>query len=74
MHGPTFAMLARISRASRSRFVSPVKAGAKIRMSAKIASITEVAGGVQLAVDQVIEVEGSEKPAVVAHSLYRFYE
>jgi len=56
------------------RFVSPVKAGAKIRMSAKIASITEVAGGVQLAVDQVIEVEGSEKPAVVAHSLYRFYE
>jgi len=56
------------------RFVTPVKAGAKIRMGAKIASITEVAGGVQLGVDQVIEVEGSEKPAVITQSLYRFYE
>ena len=27
------------------RFVSPVKAGAKIRMSATLASVTEVAGG-----------------------------
>ena len=31
-------------------------------------------GGVQLGVDQVIEVEGSEKPAVITQSLYRFYE
>jgi acyl dehydratase len=56
------------------RFITPVKAGAKIRMGATIASITEVAGGVQLGVDQVIEVEGAEKPAVITQSLYRFYE
>jgi acyl dehydratase len=56
------------------RFITPVKAGAKIRMGAKIASITEVASGVQLGVDQVIEVEGAEKPAVITQSLYRFYE
>jgi hypothetical protein len=43
-------------------------------MGAKITSITEVAGGVQLGVDQAIEVEGAEKPAVITQSLYRFYE
>lgn len=55
------------------RFPSPVKVGSKIRMSATIASVTAVGGGVQIGVDQVIEVEGGTKPAVVAHSLYRFY-
>lgn len=55
------------------RFPSPVKVGSKIRMSAKIASVTEVPGGYQIGVDQAIEVEGGTKPAVIAHSLYRFY-
>jgi acyl dehydratase len=57
----------------RVRFVSPVPVGSKIRMSAVVASVTEVAGGFQIGVDQVIEIEGGVKPAVVAHSLYRFY-
>lgn len=55
------------------RFPSPVKVGSKIRMGATIASVTTIAGGVQIGVDQIIEVEGGSKPAVVAHSLYRFY-
>jgi acyl dehydratase len=55
------------------RFISPVRVGARIRMGAVIASATEVSGGVQLGVDQTIEIEGETKPAVVAHSLYRFY-
>jgi acyl dehydratase len=55
------------------RFVSPVKVGAKIRMRAIVATVTEVPGGVQVGVDQTIEIEGAEKPAVVTHSLYRFY-
>ena len=55
------------------RFVSPVKAGAKVRMNAKLASVTEVPGGVQLGVDMTIEIEGAEKPAVIAHALHRFY-
>lgn len=55
------------------RFPSPVKVGSKIRMGATIASVTEIPGGVQIGVDQIIEVEGGTKPAVVAHSLYRFY-
>jgi acyl dehydratase len=57
----------------RVRFVSPVHVGARIRMSAVVATVTEVRDGWQVGVDQVIEVEGGTKPAVVAHSLYRFY-
>ena len=55
------------------RFVSPVKVGAKVRMHALIAEVTEVKGGYQLAVDQTIEIEGGERPAVVARGIYRFY-
>jgi len=55
------------------RFVSPVKVGARIRMTATIAEVTEIAGGYQLTVDVAIETEGGTKPAVVARSLQRFY-
>jgi len=55
------------------RFISPVPVGARIRMNAVIAEVTEVAGGYQFAVDQTIELEGSPKPAVAARGLYRFY-
>ncbi len=55
------------------RFISPVKVGAKVRGGAVIAEVTEIAGGLQFAVDQTIEIEGASKPAVVARGLYRFY-
>ena len=55
------------------RFVSPVPVGARVRMTAVIAEVTEVRGGYQFAVDQTIEIEGGGKPAVVARGLYRFY-
>lgn len=55
------------------RFVSPVKVGAQVRMTAVIAEVAEIAGGYQFTVDQTIEIEGGTKPAVVARGLYRFY-
>ncbi len=55
------------------RFVSPVKVGARVRMAATIAEVTEVPGGYQFTVDQTIEIEDAPKPAVVARGLYRFY-
>ncbi|WP_431711036.1 MaoC family dehydratase [Glutamicibacter uratoxydans] len=55
------------------RFPSPVPVGAKIRMKAAIAEVTEVPGGYQIAVDQVVEVQDAPKPAVVSRGLYRFY-
>jgi acyl dehydratase len=55
------------------RFISPVKVGARVRMNAVVAEVTEIAGGYQLTVDQTIEIDGAPKPAVVARGLYRFY-
>lgn len=56
------------------RFVSPVKVGSRVRMTAVIAEVVEISGGYQFTVDQTIEIDGESKPAVVARGLYRFYE
>lgn len=55
------------------RFISPVKAGDRIRLSATIAEIDEIKGGYQFSVDGTIEIEGAEKPAAVVRSVQRFY-
>ncbi|GAA1886725.1 MaoC family dehydratase [Streptomyces durmitorensis] len=57
----------------RVRFPSPVKAGSRIRLRATLASVDEVRGGVQIAVDGTVEIEGGDKPACVLRSLSRFY-
>jgi acyl dehydratase len=56
------------------RFTSPVKVGSKVRMQATIAEVTEVKGGAQFKVNAPIEIEGLERPAVVAEFLARFYK
>ncbi len=55
------------------RFPSPVKVGARVRMGSTVREVTEVPGGYQLTLDNVIEVEGATKPAVAATTLFRFY-
>ena len=55
------------------RFPAPVRVGARVRMSATVSDVVVLPGGVQLEVDQLIEIEGEPKPAVVARGLYRFY-
>ncbi|MEW1813095.1 MaoC family dehydratase [Pseudarthrobacter phenanthrenivorans] len=56
------------------RFTSPVTVGSKVRMQATIADVTEVKGGAQIKVTATIEIEGQERPAVVAEFLARFYK
>ncbi|MFG3019101.1 MaoC family dehydratase [Streptomyces sp. NPDC048254] len=58
---------------NKVRFPSPVKAGSRIRLTARLAEVEEVPGGVQIAVDGTIEIEGATKPAAVLQSLSRFY-
>ncbi|MFF8652850.1 MaoC family dehydratase [Streptomyces huasconensis] len=55
------------------RFPAPVKAGSRIRLRASLASVEAVRGGVQIAVDGTVEIEGGDKPACVLRSLSRFY-
>ena len=56
------------------RFTSPVKVGSRIRMTVTITDVQEVKGnGLHLVADGTIEIEGEERPAVVATFLGRFY-
>jgi acyl dehydratase len=57
----------------RARFPAPLPVGKRFRVGATLAEVTEVAGGVQAKVVASVEVEGSEKPALVAELLLRFY-
>ncbi|WCE00756.1 MaoC family dehydratase [Streptomyces sp. HUAS 31] len=58
---------------NKVRFPSPVKVGSRIRLVGRLAEVEEVPGGVQVAVDGTIEIEGVQKPAAVLQSLSRFY-
>ena len=58
---------------NRVRFTSPVRVGSEVRAGATLASVEEVAGGVQVALEVTVEVRGQEKPACVAETLTRFY-
>jgi len=56
------------------RFPNPVRVGARIRLAATVAEVTDVAPGcVQLVLDFVVEIDGERKPACVARPVYRHY-
>jgi acyl dehydratase len=55
------------------RFPSPVRVGSRIRLGGVVEEVTEVDGGVQMTIDFAVEVEGQDKPALVARALYRQY-
>ncbi len=57
----------------RVRFPSPVKVGSKIRLAATVVSVEDVPGGTQSTFDFTVQIDGSEKPACVARTVYRQY-
>lgn len=56
---------------NRVRFPSAVRSGSRVRGRFTVASVDDVDGGVQVALDCVVEVEGQTKPAVAAQWLIR---
>jgi acyl dehydratase len=58
---------------NKVRFPAPVPVGARIRAHGVIADVTEVEGGVQVAVDLTVEIDGAAKPACAAQGVYRYY-
>ena len=59
---------------NRLRFPAPVPVGSRISLEGRLASAREVSGGVEVVADLTMKVEGSEKPALVAEAVYRFYD
>jgi acyl dehydratase len=58
---------------NKVRFTSPVPVGSEIRAGATLASVDEVAGGVQVALDVIVEVKDAPKPSCVAQVVFRYY-
>jgi acyl dehydratase len=59
--------------ANKVRFPSPVPVGSNLRLGATIKNVEDVAGGIQVTVESVFEVEGATKPSCVAELVFRYY-
>ena len=55
------------------RFTSPVVADSRLRGRFVLARLDDIAGGVQLTFSVTLEVQGQERPALVAESVIRQY-
>lgn len=58
---------------NKVRFPAPVPVDSRLRASAEIAEVSDVAGGGQLVLKASIEREGGDKPVCVAEFLVRVY-
>jgi acyl dehydratase len=71
------ATLMRVKKRSRGvnygsnkvRFISPVQAGARVRLRQRIANVEEIPGGVRITSEMSVEIEGQPKPAVIAETM-----
>jgi acyl dehydratase len=56
------------------RFPSPVRVGSKIRLAATVDAVEDVGQRcVQMSLTFTVQVDGLDKPACVAHPIYRYY-
>ena len=58
---------------NKVRFPAPVPVGSRVRATATLANVEEVAGGVQNTLSVVIEREGGDKPVCIAEWVTRAY-
>jgi acyl dehydratase len=59
---------------NRVRFPNPVRAGSRIRSRSAVRSVEDFDGGVQVTWLVTVELEGQEKPALVAEWVGRQYQ
>ncbi len=57
----------------RVRFTAPVPVGSRIRLHRTLEACAPVEGGVRLTFSNVAEIEGSERPALVAQTITVVY-
>jgi len=75
------ATLIRVTKRSRGvnygsnkvRFITPVQAGARIRLRQRIAKVEEIQGGVRITSEMTVEIEGQARPALVAETMGQSY-
>jgi acyl dehydratase len=58
---------------NRVRFTSPVKTGSRVRARFTLAGYDKLEGGVQITWNTTVEIENSEKPALIAEWIGRHF-
>ncbi|MGE3288294.1 MAG: MaoC family dehydratase [Pseudonocardia sp.] len=58
---------------NKVRFTSPVKVGSRVRGNVELVDVSDVQGGVQVTTKVTVEIEGSERPALIAEWITRQY-
>jgi len=58
---------------NKIRFTAPVHTGSRLRGRFVLAKVDEIDGGLQLTCNITVEVEGQDRPALVAESIVRRY-
>jgi acyl dehydratase len=66
---PTDAVAAFNYGLDKVRFLAPVKAGARVRLRVALIDVEPKGAGVVLKTSNTLEIEGSDKPALIAESL-----
>ena len=59
---------------NKVRFTSPVPAGSRLRMHMTLKDVHLVAGGARITSDCTVELEGQERPALVAEIVSMVFE
>ena len=58
---------------NRVRFTAPVKSGSRVRARFTLAAYDKLEGGVQVTWSTTVEIEGADKPALIAEWIGRHY-
>lgn len=57
----------------RTRFLSPVRTGDRIRAEGEIVAASEAGAGIQAVIRVTIAIEGADKPALIVDTISRYY-
>ncbi len=60
--------------ANKIRFTSMVPVGSRVRLAMTLKAAEDAKGGVRLFFDCVVEIEGSDKPALVAEVIFMAFD
>src|SRR5580704_17133817 len=60
--------------ANRVRFTGPVPAGSRVRLRLKLKSVEKIEGGVRTTSESTMEVEGNDRPVLVAETIGLTYD
>jgi acyl dehydratase len=77
--GDTIYRIRKTSRAinygaNKVRFTAPVPSGSRVRLHYALKTVEDIKGGVRLTFDSTVELEGSDRPALVAEALFLAFD